>query len=129
MTDRNVVQDLVRIKENRQLVARFLIEFGIDGSDTLIDQLAVMLEAVMVMDNREVFYRDIWRNHGGVDNLRNAKRKVARQMRTLTVIEEGTTPLAAGHLDDAIDAINYLAFTVRNIREMNFDGVGDDEEE
>lgn len=129
MTSRNIVQDLMRIKENRQLAARFLKEFGIDGSATQVDQLAVFLEALMVMDDREALYRDIWRNHGGIDNLRNAKRKVARQMRTLTVIEEGTTPLAAGHLDDAIDGCNYLAFCVRNIRDLNFDGVSDDEEE
>jgi hypothetical protein len=127
---RNIVQDKLRIQENRQLVARFLKEFGIDGSDTEVDQLAVMLEAMVVMDNREAVYRDIWRNTGGVQNLKDAKKKVMRQLSVLSTLVPGNPKpvLQKDHLDDAIDAINYLVFAVRNIRQINFDGVDDEEE-
>lgn len=125
MTD---VQAWMREKKNRVLTARFLREIGFDGSDQEVEQIAVALEALAVFEERNALYRDGWYHAGAIDNLRNARRKVSRQMNIATVVCEKDPPaLADGNLDDAIDVINYTTFAVRNMRFVNFDGTPEKE--
>lgn len=120
------VQAWMREKKNRVLVARFLREVGLNGTDGQVEHLGVALEAVAVYEDRTALYRDTWRGMGAIDNLQTARRKLARQLNIVSVICEGSPPvLKDGNLDDAIDVINYVTFGIRNMRLLNFDGEGE----
>ena len=124
------VKDEVRHPATRSMLRDFLRDFGLQPTDTNVEHLAVLLEAVEVHDERARKYADQWQRAGAFDNLRNARRKVNRQMGTLSTLSEtDRVALAEGNDDDAIDAINYCAFAVRNMRLLNIDEVEDDEED
>lgn len=118
------VQERMRRPSYRTQVRDLLRAFGLQPSDSNVEQMAVFLEAVAVHDDRARRYADHWVQNGAAECLLNARRKVLRQISVLNVISEETKQkqLEEGSDDDAIDGMNYLAFFVRNLRNLNIDG-------
>lgn len=90
------------------------------------DQTQVFDDAMAIYASRTEAYGEIWQQYGALSNLLNASRKVARLMSVWWDSQyEGSIGLPALHkdaLDDAFDAINYLAFFIRCAREFNITG-------
>jgi hypothetical protein len=100
--------------------------FGLDRTSTNSEQLLVFLEAVAIHEDRTTHYRDHWREQGGLDNLRNARGKLRRQVAVISTVageQAAVTPvLSKDNLDDSFDCLNYIGFFIRNARAGNLDG-------
>lgn len=92
--------------------------------DDRMKQSDVFLKALEIHVGRSEAYGEVWRNYGALSNLLSAARKVDRLMELWW--HAGVFPeMPAIHkdaLDDAFDAINYLAFFIRNATEGNLTG-------
>lgn len=109
--------------EQTFLKRRLLNALGLD--DSYLGHLNVMCEALVVHGERSAAYGDHWRENGALDNLNHGIRKLRRQR---AILEAGSGEgFAKGGDDDAIDAINYAAFAVRNMRNGRIDNVDDGE--
>lgn len=88
------------------------------------DQNEVFEQCLQIHEGRSEAYGEVWRNYGAVSNLLSAARKVDRLMETWwDGMINGTAPsIHKDALDDAYDAINYLAFFIRNAQNGNFTG-------
>jgi hypothetical protein len=88
------------------------------------EQSEVFEKCLEINEDRSAAYGDVWRNYGAVSNLLSAARKVDRLMETWwDGLINGTAPgIHKDALDDAYDAINYLAFFIRNATDGNFTG-------
>ena len=96
---------------------------GVAPTEDNAMHLIVFLEALKLYDERTASYGQIWRQYGALSNLLNAARKVDRSMETWWHNDGGAIPiLHKSNLDDAFDALNYLAFFIRNAREGNLTG-------
>lgn len=98
--------------------------FGIDINDGTQDQLLVFLTALKIFDERDKVYGDTWTTYGGLNNLLRAATKVDRSMEIWwhDSSHNGNPLMHKDNLDDAIDAINYLAFFIRCVRSGNITG-------
>lgn len=85
-------------------------------------QLAVLMEAHAVYRQRSASYGAVWQHYGAQSNLLSAARKVDRLMEMWWHNPDGAKALQKDATDDAIDAINYLSFFVRNARDGNISG-------
>jgi hypothetical protein len=89
-------------------------------------------EAASVMLHRTTAYGLVWRRFGALSNLLNSARKVERLMEAwwhhqddYEVVGDDGIPRPLLHkdaLDDAFDAINYLAFFIQCARQGNITG-------
>ena len=70
------------------------------------EQLAVYMEAFMIFQHREDKYHSLWKEYGVSDTTHHLKSKA---LRVYALAGEDIT-------DDALDAINYAAFSIRNAR-------------
>lgn len=96
-----------------QLLTDVLEFLGLALSDTNRKQLAVMLEALEIFDERNVKYGDAWKEGGWEDSALHLRSKAVRVYSST----KGTLLKPFDYLDDALDAINYAAFYVRNVRD------------
>lgn len=89
-----------------------------------LGQLDVFHKAMETYLERTKAYGDVWRNYGAASNLLSAARKVDRLMKTWwDDLMQGKVPsIHKDALDDAVDAINYLAFFIRNVEAGNLSG-------
>lgn len=78
------------------------------------EQLAVLLDAFVIYKERNDRYQDLWKEYGAADTAHHLKSKALRVGAELGRTHE---PGEAYDLDDAFDAVNYAAFTIRNVRE------------
>ena len=70
----------------------------------MLDQFKVYMEALDIYVEREATHGGLWKESGAADTAFHLKSKALRISNNLD------------NLDDALDAINYAAFTVRNVR-------------
>ncbi len=103
-------------------VENVLEAFGIDCNEGVQDQLIVFLTAVKIFDDRDKVYGDTWTTYGALNNLLRAATKVDRSMEIWWHDQGGNPLMHKDNLDDAIDAINYLAFFIRCVRAGNITG-------
>ena len=80
-----------------------------------------LAEALGVMVGRTGSYGLAWRRYGALSNLLNAARKVERLMEAWWD-GNGIPALHKDNLDDAIDALNYLAFFIQCAEDGNLTG-------
>jgi len=79
-----------------------------------IEQVQVMLQALTKFDKRNLGYNDLWQEGGIQDSAHHLKSKALRLMWS-------ADPTSQGQLsdedmkDDALDAINYASFFLRNL--------------
>lgn len=95
---------------------------GIEQNDENIEQLAVFLTALKLFDERNRTYRNIWETYGALSNLLRAATKVDREME---IWWHSSSLDCLGHkeaLDDAFDALNYIVFFIRCVRNGNITG-------
>lgn len=110
--------------------SRLMAILGIPYNASTAEHLEVMLEALQIHAQRTELYGDQWRESGALSNIDNAVRKTKRQRKQMDSamyaadidVGYGQSALAKGSDDDAIDAINYCTFFVRNIRNGNISG-------
>lgn len=109
-----------------QRCTQYMLEIlGMEYNVENTAQLEIMLEALTIYDERSRMYGDQWKGSGAEDNLGNALRKVKRQRHQLGGNLE-VSALRKGGDDDAIDAVNYLVFFIRNLRAGNVSGFEED---
>ena len=115
---------------------RVLLMLEPEHAQAAVEHAQTLDEASTLMLNRTVSYGVVWRRFGALSNLLNAARKVERLMESWwdevgesfdIVGDDGkrVTRLPALHkdnLDDAFDAINYLAFFIQCARNANITG-------
>lgn len=105
-----------------------LDDVGVEPNPENIAHLMVFMEALRVYDQRSRSYGMVWQQYGALSNLINASRKVDRLMAVWwsgakQIIGRGQLPaIHKDYVDDAVDALNYLAFFLRNVRNHNFTG-------
>jgi hypothetical protein len=101
-----------------------LAAFGVEPTTEVQDQLLVFLTALKIFDERDKVYGDTWTTYGGLNNLLRAATKVDRSMEVWwhDSSHNGNPLMHKDNLDDAIDAINYLAFFIRCVRSGNITG-------
>ena len=83
------------------------------------DQLRVLLNAASLFAERNEGYRDNWKRQGWRGSLFKLRLKVERAWDVLwawPLDEDEPNP------DDLLDAINYAAFAVRQLRDGDRDG-------
>lgn len=87
-----------------------LRQFGLFPSGDNREQMRVMIEAMHIYEEREAQRGGLWKESGYVDNAHHLRSKGQRVSKacSMDVAEE---PEAQ---DEAIDAINYAVFFVRN---------------
>ena len=93
---------------------------NVDDQSLILPHMEVFEEATGLYVVRSRSYGQVWRNYGALSNLLSAARKVDRTMETWW--HQQTPVMHKDALDDAMDAINYLNFFVRNAREGNITG-------
>lgn len=74
-------------------------------TDDMIQHMEVLVEAFAIMVDREATHGGLWKQYGAADTAFHLKSKALRMANNLQ------------NIDDGLDAINYAAFTVRNVRE------------
>ena len=95
-----------------EAVNQLLHAYGLPEDDDTRAQLAIFMNAMSVMVERRGQYMDAWREYGALNNLIRAATKVKRLV-NLFWHNEGGPPYEDRSDDDAIDALNYLAFFLR----------------
>lgn len=98
---------------------------GVEDTEENLDQLAVLLAALKLFDERNRTYRNIWETYGALSNLLRAATKVDREMEIWWHSSGGPSGNPLLHkeaLDDAFDALNYLVFFIRCVRQGNITG-------
>lgn len=75
-----------------------------DITEDMRDHLRVLMDAFDIYVEREATHAALWKEYGAGDTAFHLKSKA---LRVLNNVENE---------DDALDAINYAAFTVRNVR-------------
>jgi hypothetical protein len=93
--------------------------FSIAYNSESAEHMMVFLEALRIYDERNNQYGPLWKNAGAAENFFDASRK-ARRVKAV-VMSEGGFNID----DDALDAINYLIFGIRNMREGRIEEVDD----
>jgi hypothetical protein len=83
---------------------------GLDVNDENIAQLQVFIEAMHIYQEREASRGGLWKDAGAKDSAHHLGSKARR----ITFAVEHNKPEAV--IDDGLDAINYAAFAVRNVR-------------
>lgn len=92
-----------------------------EHAQACVEHAQTLDEAASVMLGRTASYGLVWRRYGALSNLLNAARKVERLMESWWH-GEGVPALHKDNLDDAVDAINYLAFFIQCARAGNLTG-------
>lgn len=88
-------------------------------------QASVFVEALKIYSSRSHAYGEVWKQYGAMSNLLNAARKIDRLMNSWWHEDKDIESVPILHkdaLDDAFDALNYLAFFIRSAREGNLTG-------
>lgn len=100
------------------------LPFGDDVDQALeyLGQMNVLMHCARIYDQRSAAYGQVWRQHGALSNLLSAARKIDRLMEVWYHSPDGAKALHKDALDDAYDAINYLAFFIRNAQAGNLTG-------
>lgn len=114
---------------------RMLLMLEPEEAQAAVKHAQTLDEAAAIMLARTLSYGTVWQRFGAVSNLLNAARKVERLMvvwydgqeSVELVGDDGRTvqripTLHKDALDDAFDAINYLAFFIQNARNGNITG-------
>lgn len=83
---------------------------GLEVNDENVAQLQVLLEAMHIYQEREAVRGGLWKMAGAKDSAHH----LASKSRRVTYALDHATPDAV--IDDGLDAINYAAFAVRNVR-------------
>lgn len=107
---------------NTEEEQRALLMLPPEQAQAAVEHAQTLDEAARLMLHRTSSYGLVWQRFGAMSNLLNAARKVGRLMEAWY---EGTTVEPVLHkdgLDDAWDAINYLAFFIQCARKGNLTG-------
>jgi hypothetical protein len=108
-------------KDSFRITVEFLEQYGIPMTEDNVDHLDVLMEAMSLYNERTASYGQIWKQYGATGNLLHAALKTDRMMELWW--HGGPKPaLHKDNLDDAIDALNYLTFFIRNARDANLTG-------
>jgi hypothetical protein len=103
-----------------------LLSFSDDEHNSTYAQARVFVNALDKYVERNVEYKDNWRNMGWRGQLIRIRERAERLWDSLWNAHgsEGYTPAEdnAYKLDDAIDLINFCGFLVRAVSEGNRDG-------
>lgn len=91
-------------------LTKCLRELGLDDTEDNREQLLVMAEALGLYQEREAVRHGLWKKSGAKDCAHNLKHK---GLRVAFASEQDAIEAA---VDDALDAVNYAAFYVRNVR-------------
>lgn len=86
---------------------------GVDSTEDNMEQMRVLAQAMVIYEEREAARGGLWKEAGAIDSAHHLKSKGMR------VFVAATHPEEAGReagIDEAVDAVNYAAFFVRNYR-------------
>jgi hypothetical protein len=89
-----------------------------EHTSTDVKQLVELERCFEIYQERSAKYGEVWKQYGAINNLVRAATKVDRLMEQWWF----DPPPHDYDLDDAYDAINYLIFFIRNVKEINFTG-------
>lgn len=101
---------------------RDLLMLPPEHAQAAVEHAQTLEEAAKVMLGRTASYGLVWRQYGALSNLLNAARKIERLMEAWWHGNGEAPALHKDNLDDAIDAINYLAFFIQCARAGNLTG-------
>lgn len=103
---------------------RALLMLEPEMAQAAVEHAQTLDEAATLMLHRTASYGVVWRRFGAMSNLLNAARKVGRLMEVWYQSSdvERLPVLHKDGLDDAWDAINYLAFFIQCARQGNITG-------
>lgn len=83
---------------------------GLKSSENNVAQMQVLVEAMFIYEEREEARGGLWKEAGAKDSAHHLGSKARR----ITFAVEHNKPDAV--VDDGLDAVNYAAFAVRNVR-------------
>lgn len=95
-----------------QRLRRCLRMMDLDTSDENVAQLSVMIEAMVIYQEREAVRGGAWKEFGPQDSAMHVRSKGVR----MVAAAENPAIGADKAVDDGLDAMNYGAFFVRNVR-------------
>lgn len=120
----------VVISEQTQHLLEVALErLGINPTPEVLEQLEVFLKALAIYDERSAPYGDVWKQYGALNNLVRGATKVDRLMEVWWHNPDGGKALGKDGLDDAYDALNYMAFFARLVVQGNVSGSGPERRE
>jgi hypothetical protein len=99
-----------------QTVGRFLEAIGLEANYETREQLMIMMEALTVYQQREAQYAGAWKEFGALNNLVRLATKCKRLVNKYWTKSISDLMGQDVDFDDAIDAINYAVFFVRQGR-------------
>lgn len=95
---------------DRDRAANALSALELDITEDNIDQMVVMVEAMQIYQEREQARGGLWKDAGALDSAHHLGSKGRR------VLFAAQRDNFSAAVDDAIDAVNYAVFYVRNWR-------------
>lgn len=98
-------------------------QHNIDVTPGNLEHFEFLMKCLKLHNDRTRAYGTVWKRYGALSNLLSAARKVDRLMESWWRRGEGHAPaLHKDNMDDALDAVNYLVFMMRNARAGNVTG-------
>lgn len=79
-----------------------------------LEQFKVLMEAFREYLDKNRKYRDLWKDGGATDSIRHLKHKADRAELATERLSRVDPTL---FVEDAIDAVNYAVFFIRNVRD------------
>lgn len=95
---------------NDAVLQQTLLDAGLEDTDDNRHQLGVMLEALAIYQEREQVRNALWKKAGAEDCAHNLRHK------SLRVAHADEPDAMEAAIDDALDAVNYALFFIRNVR-------------
>lgn len=103
----------------RENIVSFLECMGLDSSESGVEQMSVMVEALKLFQERNARYNDLWKRDGWLGNVFQMTHKASRIRR---LFFDQLVGVETPDPDDAFDLINYSIFFLRCLRDGNRTG-------
>lgn len=105
-------------------------DLGVEANPNNVEHFMTLMQALLIYNERSHSYNQVWKQYGALSNLLNAARKVDRLMEYWWTKQEEILDsngrvrplLHKDNLDDALDAVSYLVFFMRNAQAGNIFG-------
>ncbi len=110
-----------------ELICHTLEAHGVEPTDSAVEQMGVFMECMVIFHDRNTGrYRDLWKSQGWKGTLVHLASKTLRIRDGFWKHDgegyESEEDPSGFDLDDYFDAINYVVFTIRNLRDKNRTG-------
>lgn len=100
--------------QDKHLIDKFLEAHNIEAKPTMRAQMSILMQAMSIFQDRERTRQEVWKEYGPADKAMHIRSKAAR-IAKITELDDVDN---RDGVDEALDLINYAAFYVRQVEEV-----------